>query len=357
MNPRQSHQNFIDWMKAAGMFLIVFGHVVGDPFNIYNQITQPVYTKQLGVAFFVFITGWSLANDNRSGIRVVFNRIFPVYFYGVLFSLLLSFIFFFTKHDINESNYLPLIFGVNVLFNFFPANPTTWYIGTYIHLILFWYFFMRNKEIQKRHLVLAFVAENIIRYALIANGKGFIAYMLLPNWLSIFVLGSYLHSKQDLASTKSTVTLFILAWLCLLTFWVFMGNQVGFDKSFPFRYLSSAESAAFLLTSVLISFVYISNTLLVFQIARRLPAPRTVSFLARNTLIIFIVHMPVLYELSPYLYDLISTVWIKKSILIVLLYFGLAVFSEILQKLINIKFLNEQVWLLLSGAFKYRERK
>ena len=70
------------------MFLIVYGHVVGDPFNPFNQITQPAYTKQLGVAFFVFITGWSLANDNRNGLRVVFNRLFAIYFYGILFALL-----------------------------------------------------------------------------------------------------------------------------------------------------------------------------------------------------------------------------------------------------------------------------
>ncbi len=348
MNPRLQHQNFIDWMKAAGMFLIVFGHVVGSPFNIFNEITQPVYTKQLGVAFFVFITGWGLANENRSGIRVVFNRLFAIYFYGVMFTLLLSSIFYFTKQDINESNYLPLIFGINVFFNFFPANPTTWYIGTYIHLILFWYFFMRGKEIQKKHLILAFIIENIIRYALIANGKNFIAYMLLPNWLSIFLLGMYFQKKQDISSTKPTVILLIFMWLCVLAVAFFAGNEAGFDKSFPFRHFTSNISGAFALTSILISIVYLTNTLLIFQITRRLPAPRVVSFLARNTLIIFIAHMPVVYEFSPYLYQLIDTNWIKKTILIILLYFGLAVFSEILQRLINIKLLNEKVWLLLN---------
>ncbi|WP_343074996.1 acyltransferase family protein [sulfur-oxidizing endosymbiont of Gigantopelta aegis] len=70
MTPPVKHQHFVDWMKALGMFLIVYGHVVGNPLNIFNLISQPVYTKQIGVAFFVFITGWSLANESKKGLRV-----------------------------------------------------------------------------------------------------------------------------------------------------------------------------------------------------------------------------------------------------------------------------------------------
>ena len=111
-------QSFVDWMKALGMLLIVAGHIVGDPYNIYNSVSQPVYTKQLGVAFFIFITGWGLANETRDGLRVVFNRIFPVYLIGFVFAVLLSLIFFVIGHDINESNYLPFIGGINVILNY-----------------------------------------------------------------------------------------------------------------------------------------------------------------------------------------------------------------------------------------------
>jgi peptidoglycan/LPS O-acetylase OafA/YrhL len=47
--------DYIDWLKAVGIFLIVFGHYFGEP---YNQFTQPIYPKQLGVDFFVFMMGW-----------------------------------------------------------------------------------------------------------------------------------------------------------------------------------------------------------------------------------------------------------------------------------------------------------
>ena len=131
-------QDFIDWLKASGMLLILIGHLVGAPDALFNAVSVPVYSKQLGVAFFVFAAGWSLANDQRPALRAAFNRAFPIYLYGLLCALALSAIYWFSKGTINKSNYLPLMGGINVFFNFFPANPTTWYIGMYLHLLLFW---------------------------------------------------------------------------------------------------------------------------------------------------------------------------------------------------------------------------
>ena len=346
------HQNFIDWMKAFGMFLIVYGHVVGDAFNPFNQISQPVYTKQLGVAFFVFITGWSLANDSRPRLRVVFNRLFSIYFYGLLFALLLSIIFIFTKNDTNPSNYLPFFLGINVFFNNFPANPTTWYIGTYLHLLVFWYFFMQGKVIGKKHLLLAFLFENVVRSLLMASGKEFIAYMLLPNWLTVFVLGMYLHQKRDKESTTSHVFLLIIVWIIALTLWNFAGKYIGFDKSFPFRDAATEFAMSLPFRSLLISIIYILNTLIFFEIARRLPKLRFISFLSRNTLIIFIVHVPIIFELSHVLYSFLDTEVQKKASLIFLMYFGLAALSEILQKRINIKLLRDKTWTIIDGIIR-----
>ena len=349
------HYNFIDWMKALGMFLIVIGHVVGDPFNLYNQISQPVYTKQLGVAFFVFITGWSLANDSRPRLRVVFNRIFPIYFYGFVFALLISLIFIFTKNDTNPSNYLPFFLGVNVLFNNFPANPTTWYIGTYFHLLVFWYFFMQGRSVTIKHLLLALLVENIVRSFLITSGNNFIAYMTLPNWLTIFLLGMYFRNKADLKSSNRVVFLLIAGWLLALIGWSFIADAIGFDKSFPFRTAEGFVMTSSLALSLLVSGIYILNTWIFFEIARRLPFHKIISFLSRNTLIIFIAHMPVIYELSPYLYRLIDTVMVKQALLIFLLYFGLAVISEIIQRRINIKSLRDLSWKVIGGFLVSRK--
>ena len=122
---------FIDWMKSLGMFLIVYGHVAGDSIA---QLTPPIYAKQLGVAFFIFVIGWGLARESRQRFQIVYNRLFPVFFLGLGFAIVISAIVFVMQRDLNESNYLPFFLGINVLLDHFPANPTTWYIGTYIHV-------------------------------------------------------------------------------------------------------------------------------------------------------------------------------------------------------------------------------
>lgn len=187
---------FIDWMKAIGMFLIVFGHVIGSPQHIFNEFTQPIYTKQLGVAFFIFIMGWSLANETSGNwLRILYKRLFPVYFYGIGIALVVSAINWFVVGDLNESNYRPFIFGINVFLNYFPANPSTWYIGTYIHVLFFWALVLRNIQINKWWLIAAMLCEIIVRASLITVDKDFIAYMLLPNWLGVFLLGYCFANK------------------------------------------------------------------------------------------------------------------------------------------------------------------
>lgn len=347
-NNPPTQQNFIDWMKAVGMFLIVFGHVVGSPFN---QFTQPIYPKQLGVAFFVFITAWSLANDSRPRLRVLFNRLFPVYLLGICFALLLSFIFIFTKNTINPSNYLPFFLGVNVFLNNFPANPTTWYIGTYLHLLLFWAVFLNGKTIRKRHVLLALACEIFVRSILMASGKAFVAYMLLPNWLSVFLLGFFLAKKGDDANTSKLFYLVPL-WLVFFALWAVITNHIGFDNAFPFRKMIGDIPFSPVLRSILVSLVYCTHTMLFFAIARHLPPFRLTSFFARNTLVIFIVHMPVIYGFSPFIYSLFESTFSKKLVLILILYVGIALVSEMIKRIVGITAIREKVWNILEAKLK-----
>ena len=344
-NKPSSHQNFIDWMKAVGMFFIVFGHLVGPPFN---QFTQPVYPKQLGVSFFVFITAWGLANETRPRLRVLFNRLFPVYLFGLGIALVLSVIFLFTKNSANLSNYLPFFLGVNALFNNFPANPTTWYIGTYLHLLLFWCFFLRGKTITRVHLLFALVCEILFRSLILASGRGFIAYMLLPNWITVFLLGMYLAKKQD-ANDNSKLFFLVPIWLGFFALSALIGNIIGFDTSFPFRNMAADFSFSAITRSIIISLIYCTHTLLFFAIARRLPPLRIVSFFARNTLIIFILHMPLIFGCSTYVYSFFQSTFYKKLTWILILYIGLAMLSEAFHKSLNITALREKFWVILDA--------
>ena len=332
-------QNFIDWMKAVGMLVIVYGHIVGSP----NHFTQPIYPKQLGVAFFVFVTAWSLANDPRPRFRVLYNRLFPLYFWGISLALFLSVLFLFVKNTANLSNYLPFFLGINVAFNYFPANPTTWYIGTYLHLLIFWLFFLRGKVVGIQHILIMLVCEISIRSILLATDKEMIAYMLLPNWGTIFLLGVMAANKRDVTNAFPLFYLMPL-WLIIFALWAFVTSPFNFDVSFPFRAITSSVPFSTVVESVLVTLVYSLHTLLFFSIARRLPRLSLVQFFSRNTLIIFIAHMPVIYGGSSFVYSLFDEIIVKKTILIFFVYVGIAVVSEIIMKILNINALKERIW-------------
>lgn len=345
------HQSFIDLMKAVGMLLILIGHVVGDPTHLYNQIAQPVHTKQIGVAFFVFITGWSLANDNRPRLRVVFNRIFPFYFYGIIFAIFISVLYIFLKNDTNPTNYLPFMLGINVVLNYFPANPTTWYIGTYLHLLLFWYVFLHGKKLGAKHLILAFVLENIVRSTLMYWQQDYIAYMLFPNWLTIFLLGMYYYKKRQ-RSSAPIVILYIFIMITFIFLWTITTRSIGFDGTFPFRKITSGYNFSLLVESTLVSATYIFYTLLFFEIARRLPGNRLISFMARATLITVIIHMPVVYETHQVFYSFFEDKLIARYSFILTLYFGLAIISEIIIKSFDISTIKEKLWVIIERNLK-----
>ena len=347
MPANTKHQDFIDLMKATGMFLIVYGHIVGDPSNLYNLLAQPVHTKQVGVAFFVFLTGWGLANNTRQPLRTVFNRIFPFYFYGILFSIFLSVLFLFIYSDTNASNYMPYMLGVNVFFNHFPANPTTWYIGTYLHLLLLWYFFMQGKAVTKTQLVVAFIIENVVRSIFMALQQDFIAYILLPNLLTVFLLGMYLQQNRQKPSSP-VVFLLIVVWVGVFMFSTRVANVIGFDGAFPFRNMSADFPMSVPVESLLISATYLVHTLLFFEIARRLPGHSIISFFARGTLITVIIHMPLIYETSRSFYNLFASDDVARIVFIFAIYIGTAIIAETINRLVDIKSIGNRTWNLLE---------
>lgn len=114
---------FIDWFKAIGISLVVYGHLVGWTIN---RFFPPIFPKQLGVALFVFVAGYSLASETRSVGVVLARRLFEIVFLGLLFAVLISAIGAVRGTGLDLSNYMPFVFGANVLRDSFPANPTTW---------------------------------------------------------------------------------------------------------------------------------------------------------------------------------------------------------------------------------------
>jgi hypothetical protein len=337
----QNRVDFIDWLKAIGMFLIVFGHYFGEPFD---QFTQPVYPKQLGVAFFVFVMGWGLASETRPQWQVVYNRLFPMYFWGLAIAFFISIIFMLSQGHPAISNYLPFFVGINVLGDFFPSNPTTWYIGTYLHILLLWAFVMRKVNVTLPLILLVLLCEIAVRTIFIEFERLFTGYMLISNWLSVFLLGMYMYQQKDNHNYLKALLL-ILVWAILLMTWASVLNSLNITKSFPFRTLVDHSTLiSSIAISMAISFVYLSNTLLAVKFFSRIPANRIVRFFSRNTIIIFIAHMPFYVVAEPIARVFIEQGWGVRALIVLIMYVGLALISELLHKLININQYKIKIW-------------
>jgi hypothetical protein len=341
------HVHFIDWMKSLGMFLIVFGHAAGGSIM---QLTPPIYGKQLGVAFFIFVVGWGLARESRDRLQVVYNRLFPVFLLGLSFAMVMSVIVFLTRRALNESNYLPFCLGINVSWDNFPANPTTWYIGTYIHLLLLWALALHQVRVRLWMVGCTVVGEILFRAAMLDTGALYRTYMMLPNWITVFLLGMYMCDREDEEERKA-LPLYVFSLSMLLICWTFGMRQVALDEAFPTRnFIDVTGPVSALTRSGCITFLYIVYTWLVFQITRRLPNYSIVAFFARNTLFIFIAHMPLLFALQRLLPGLIPGYWLRISLSMLILYPGLAIVSELIMRVLQPEKLRAALWVLLGSA-------
>lgn len=342
----KGREQSIELMKAAGIFIIVLGHVIVAPLD---RLTFPIYPKQIGVALFMFVLGWNLARESRDKGQVIFQRMFPMFFFGLGCTLLVGILHYLADGNMQSSNLLPFLLGANIFFNFFPANPTLWFVGTYFHALLFWFFFGNRFTVRLWHLPILFALEVAIRAVVLAEGQAFIAYMMLPGWMTPFCLGVLMHRQGDRPESwsgaimgLSVAAAFVAAWGLL--FGVFCSG----GHSFPFRrWPHGTGFPPVLLVSTLISMQYLFYAAVLFSIFRRMRAPAIISAFARNTLVIFIGHMPLINALSPWLYRM-DGFWLKRGILIAVCLVGLGLFSEGITRIINLPALQQRSWLTMA---------
>jgi peptidoglycan/LPS O-acetylase OafA/YrhL len=333
---------FLDWMKCLGMAAIVFWHV--SPYGIL--LVPPIYPKQLGVAFFLFATGFSLAREIRPTAEVLFRRAFDVYLLGLACALLLSAVHFATIGDLNESNYLPFLLGVNVFMtNGFPANPTTWYIGTYIHFLLVWALFLRRARIQPWMLAVCALAEIAIRAWLTETFGLFVAYMALPNWATVFLMGCYHGQNNREIPLRSGPIPWAAGLILALAVWAVVARPWVTAYSFPLMSVRvGSRAASLVVASSAVSLVYLGLTWMTFQLTRRLGRSAVVEFLARNTLLVFLTHMPLYYFLNPLLKSWTNHTPLRVLLLFLACFPALAAASELTLRLVRPRVLRDRLW-------------
>jgi len=317
---------FVDWMKALGMSVIVYGHVAHAT---TVPLTPPIYLKQFGVAFFLFASGFTLARERRGAGETVFNRLFQVYLFGLSLAFLLTIVNLATGGHGAPSNYLPFAAGLNVIVDNFPANPTTWYLGTYLHFMLIWALWLRRIRVRTWMVLAVLAIEIPIRAVLMASAGRFVAYMLFTNWAAVFLLGMARGADAD-DEVRSSPAGYVVALAGGLAVWGVAMQFLPFEPTFPFMSLTGWPPAAGLaFVSASVSLLYVGTTVLLFEATRRLETtPAPVAFIARNSLIIFLVHMPVYYLLTPVLAAWTTSYWTRVAIQLLVCLPVLALMSE-----------------------------
>ena len=326
-------------MKALGMLFIVYGHTSGHA--MFNP-TLPVNFKQIGVVFFVIATGYLLANEHRSWQRVFYNRLFDLFLFGISFTVLLSIVLLFLIGDPNESNYLPFMLGVNVFFNSFPANPSLWYIGTYIHLLIVWALLLRHIQIKPWMFLVVLPAEIMVRALLMQEAGDMIAYQAITNWMSVLLLGMYLGQQSEgdrLNASKMSLIGHVAVLIIAVATWNLITRTLGVSSSNPFGRLQWGDNTVALISSATsISLVYFGWGILGFNILRRLPAGRIIQFFGKNSMLIFIIHMPLIYASFGWLYKLPgvdSPGLLRLAVNLLVFYVGVGLLSELIRRLIK----------------------
>lgn len=340
----QPRYAFLDWLKCLGMIVIVYGHVAG-----WAPLADlpPIRLKQLGVALFLFALGYTLARDFRSAAEVVFKRVFEIYFFGLAVALLVSVGGLIFDGRWQKSNYLPFFGGINVLFDFFPANPTSWYIGTYVHFVVIGTLLLRRVRITGRILAAACCVEVLVRAVLIARVGTLVAYMMAFNWATVFLLGTYYGQRQRLRVhvrwwiPSAAAVMFIGVWLLLI-------RRVALGADFPFMLPATGGVVPLLLVSAGVSTLYVALTWLVFATVTNLEPSRIVRFIARNTMVIFLAHMPVYYALLPLMPRDVFGRPFRSAILMVVCLPGLALVSEVIHRFVRVQALRDCAFARLS---------
>jgi peptidoglycan/LPS O-acetylase OafA/YrhL len=340
---------FIDWLKAIGITLVVYGHLAGWTIN---EHFPPIFPKQLGVALFVFVAGYSLAAERRPVGHVMFRRLFEILFIGAVFAVVLSLIGLAVGEGPRLSNFMPLAFGANVLVDNFPANPTTWYIGTYIHLIVLWALVFRHIRVTTSVLLIALVFEISIRALAWRELGGYQAYMLAPNWFGCFLLGRSAGQAAMVARDarpQGDGVAWTLAALALV--WLVAQPIVGapLDLLGPFRPVTGGTSDAMrLLLSGAVSALYLGTCWTLYHATGRLAASRVAEFLSAHTVFVFVAHMPIMYVLDPLMADWSMA---AQTVVRLIVCFGLVlVASVVFRRLVPMSAVRDTVFARLTGS-------
>jgi hypothetical protein len=181
--------------------------------------------------------------------------------------------------------------------------------------------------------------------------------MALTNWPTVFLLGVFYGQDAEFQGTlrppsrgrsvpPAAVTLVLAVFVAL---WSQLPRLIDFTPTFPFMHdrLGTPFVAA-LIASSLASTVYACVTWLVFQAVRAVSAPAPIRFVARNTLIIFLAHMPLFYVMQPFVSGWGTSALFHSAVYLACCLVGLGLLSEAIRRAVRPNALRDRLWARLS---------
>jgi hypothetical protein len=136
---------------------------------------------------------------------------------------------------------------------------------------------------------------------------------------------------------------FVVAWTTVLA-------RMPMRMGFPFMTFALSAPASAFATSIAVSTLYLLSTILTVRAVRSVPAPAVVRFVARNTLIVFIVHMPIYYAIQPAVRAATTSYWLRVLLYLIVGYVAALIASEVIQALSNRLRLRERVLGVITPA-------
>ena len=210
-------------------------------------------------------------------------------------------------------------------------------------LLLLWALLLRGVTIAPRTILLWLPFEIGIRAAAMLLFGLYVSYMQLANWVGVLLLGLCFGARGIEAPPRHAIwpaLAFVIGWPILM-------GRFEWQLTFPWMSIAGlSEMASAIQVSILISAAYLLYTLAGFALIAALPAARVVDFLSRNTLIVFIAHMPLYYVLD-HLFVTRVPYWPRVIIEFVLCYVGLSLVSDALRRLTNLQPRRDRLFALL----------
>lgn len=318
----QKRIEWIDWIKAIGIFLVVIGHANPDPkFRLWiYSFHMPLFFLVSGATF----NPSKFKTLKECVIAKIKNLIIP-YLSINIFSMIFWYIYYnyFTINEFSMINAIKaILYGHTEVIK--PINGPTWFLLTLFLSEILFYVLNRGVNGDKKSLINCSVLLILIGYAeSITSSKVYLPWHIgtVPIAAGLVIIGYILFDyikKNENKLKKIKIAIPIVSVLIGGYIAVFVNKNVSMHGN---------QYRSLILTFSSIFFTMSGITLLLMKIKKL----KLLSFIGRNTLIILSIHMPIIILIRYYMPEFKVNSW-KSTIIATIVFICLLPITYLIEK-------------------------